>query len=55
MLFLRDIVWVYGTVPTVYENFIVTEVAAVSERELQLKDGPLSLSVFAQCHADLLK
>lgn len=54
-LFLRDMVCVYGTVDTVYEIDFVTELAAVWDKALQVKDGPLALYCFAQRHIDLLK
>lgn len=54
LLFLLYMKCFYGTATAVNENNLVTGVVSILEKELQLKDGTLSLSGFAQHSVDLL-
>lgn len=55
MIFLRNTVRLYGTSGAVNENSLIADLADVLEKPLQLKDGLLALSIFAQRRPDLLK
>lgn len=46
---------VYGTAVAMNEKDIVTEVQAVSDKALHLKDGSLALLIFTQRRTDMLR
>lgn len=53
LLFLQQRTWIYGITVAVNENKLATKVVAIWA--LQLNDGPLALSVFAEHRTYLLK
>lgn len=55
VLFLRGMVAVYGTAVEMNEKNLVTDLAPVQDKSLQLKVGPLALPCSAPGRTDLLK
>lgn len=55
VIFLRDMMWVFGTAAARTENDIATEMTAICDKAFHLKNGLLVLSCFAQCCTNFLK
>lgn len=55
VLFLLDMMCVYGTAAAANGKTLETEVVGIQDKSLQLEGGPLALSFFDQRHIDLLE
>lgn len=55
VLFPRDIIWMYSTAVTLYENDLVTDLSRVWVILMELNNRPLAQSRFAQRSTDIMR